>query len=193
MQADTHEIVHEVVAGSHAAEHVANQFALILFAHLLVPWWTTRDFRIYISGNNGHEQCVPKLVAWEWRKAAAAAAVGMLGAWTWEGRSRRRWRLQDASLLAACIAISDPVSVDRVELKTPPIDRICRGCRPAPAPGPAHAGGSHTVGYRPLGFGTGEAEAMCGRPDGGRRAMRVSDRDRLEEKIGPLGPCCGVG
>jgi len=37
MQADTHEIVHEVVAGSHAAEHVANQFARILFAHLLVP------------------------------------------------------------------------------------------------------------------------------------------------------------
>jgi hypothetical protein len=32
---------------------------------------------IYISGNNGYEQCVPKLVAWEWRKAAA---VGMLGA-----------------------------------------------------------------------------------------------------------------
>ena len=37
MQSDAHDIVHEVVAGSHAAEHVANQFALILFAHLLVP------------------------------------------------------------------------------------------------------------------------------------------------------------
>ena len=38
MQSDAHDIVHEVVAGSHAAENVANQFALFLFAHLLVPW-----------------------------------------------------------------------------------------------------------------------------------------------------------
>jgi len=37
MQADAHEIVHEVVAGGHAAEDVPNQFALFLFAHLLVP------------------------------------------------------------------------------------------------------------------------------------------------------------
>ena len=37
MQTDAHEIVHEVVAGGHAAEDVPNQFALFLFAHLLVP------------------------------------------------------------------------------------------------------------------------------------------------------------
>ena len=37
MQSDAHDIVHEVVAGSHAAENVANQFALFLFAPLLVP------------------------------------------------------------------------------------------------------------------------------------------------------------
>jgi hypothetical protein len=38
MQAGAHKIVHEIVAGGDAAENVADQFALVLFAHLFVTY-----------------------------------------------------------------------------------------------------------------------------------------------------------
>lgn len=37
MQPNAHEVVHDVVAGGDAAEDIADQLALLVFAHLLEP------------------------------------------------------------------------------------------------------------------------------------------------------------